>query len=82
MIQKNSQVDKLYINSLNLQRQFSFNEFYCGSLWYNMIQLLIMYFCAILEFVLKITESLEMASLKLKLSVYGHVYLPKAWLVI
>lgn len=40
---------------------------------------LIMSFCGILEFVLKITESLEMASLKLKLSGYSHVYLPKAW---
>lgn len=39
-------------------------------------------FCGILEFVLKVTEHLEMASLKLKLSTYGHVYLPRTWLVI
>lgn len=47
--------------------------------WYGFWLLL---FCGILESVLKITESLKIISLKLKLNSYGHVYLPKAWLMI
>ena len=45
--------------------------------WYGFWLLL---FCGILESVLKITESLKVISLKLKLNSCGHVYLPKAWL--